>query len=111
SYPLDCFALAGAVEAIKDDAWFQQTRERIISSRQSLVRALSELGFAILPSQANFVFARHQNHSGTQLAAELRNQGVLVRHFRKPRIEDFLRITVGTDEQCSRLIAVLRSLI
>jgi histidinol-phosphate aminotransferase len=111
SYPLDCFALAGAVEAIKDDVWFQQTRERIIVSRQSLVRALSELGFEILPSQANFVFARHQNHSGAHLAAGLRKQGVLVRHFQKPRIEDFLRITVGTDEQCSRLIAVLRGLI
>jgi histidinol-phosphate aminotransferase len=111
SYPLDCLAIAGAVAAIKDDAWFQETRERIIGSRESLVRALSELGFEVLPSVANFVFARHRSHSGAYLAAQLRERGVLVRHFQKPRIEDFLRITVGTEDQCSRLIALARSLI
>jgi histidinol-phosphate aminotransferase len=111
SYPLDCLALAGAVAAIEDDAWFQETRQRIMASRQSLVRALCELGFEVLPSVANFVFARHRKHSGADLAARLRQRGVLVRHFEKPRIKDFLRITVGTDEQCSRLIALLRDLI
>ena len=111
SYPLDCLAIAGAVAAIKDDAWFQETRERIIASRESLVRGLSELGFEVLPSVANFVFARHRSRSGADLAARLRERGVLVRHFKKPRIEDFLRITVGTEDQCSRLIAVVRSLI
>src|SRR5712671_523752 len=110
SYPLDCLAIAGAVAAIKDDAWFQETRQRIMANRQSLVRALSELGFEVLPSMANFVFARHRSHSGADLAARLRERGVLVRHFRKTRIEDFLRITVGTEEQCSRLIELLRGL-
>ena len=111
SYPLDCLAIAGAVAAINDDAWFAETRRRIMASRQALVRDLSELGFEVLPSVANFVFARHRGHSGADLAARLRERGVLVRHFGKPRIEDFLRITVGTEEQCSRLIAVLRDLI
>jgi histidinol-phosphate aminotransferase len=111
SYPLDCLAIAGAVAAIKDDAWFQETRQRIIANRQSLVRALSELGFEVLPSVANFVFARHRSHSGADLAARLRQRGVLVRHFQKRRIEDFLRITVGTEEQSSRLTALLRGLI
>jgi histidinol-phosphate aminotransferase len=111
SYPLDGLAIAGAVAAIKDDAWFEETRQRIMTSRQSLVRALSELGFEVLPSVANFVFARHRSHGGADLAARLRQRGVLVRHFQKPRIEDFLRITVGTEEQCSRLIALLRDLI
>jgi histidinol-phosphate aminotransferase len=111
SYPLDCLAIAGAVAAINDDAWFQETRERIIASRESLVQGLSELGFEVLPSVANFVFARHRSHSGAELAAQLRQRGVLVRHFRKSRIEDFLRITVGTEDQCSRLIAAVRSLI
>jgi histidinol-phosphate aminotransferase len=111
SYPLDCLAIAGAVAAIKDDAWFQETRERIIANRESLVRALSELGFEVLPSVANFVFARHRSRSGVHLAAQLRELGVLVRHFQKPRIEDFLRITVGTEDQCSRLIALARILI
>jgi histidinol-phosphate aminotransferase len=111
SYPLDGLAIAGAVAAIKDDAWFEETRQRIMTSRQSLVRALSELGFEVLPSVANFVFARHRSHGGADLAARLRQRGVLVRHFQKPRIEDFLRITIGTEEQCSRLIALLRDLI
>ena len=111
SYPLDCLALAGAAAAIEDDAWFQETRERIMANRESLVRALSELGFEVLPSLANFVFARHPGHRGAQLAMQLRERGVLVRHFQKPRIEDFLRITVGTEDQCSRLIALLSRLI
>src|SRR5262245_12867266 len=59
SYPLDCLAIAGAVAAMADDAWFQETRQRIMASRASLSRALSELGFEVLPSLANFVFARH----------------------------------------------------
>ena len=111
SYPLDCLAQSGAIAAIKDEAWFQDTRQRIMASRELLARALSELGFEVLPSQANFVFARHPARRGAELAAQLRERGVLVRHFQKPRIEDFLRITVGTDEQCGRLIALLRDLL
>lgn len=111
SYPLGGLAIAGAVAAIEDDAWFEETRQRIMASRQSLGRDLSSLGFEVLPSMANFVLARHRGHSGADLAVRLRQQGLLIRHFRKPRIEDFLRITVGTEEQCGRLIAVLRGLI
>jgi histidinol-phosphate aminotransferase len=111
SYPLDCLAIAGAVAAIEDDAWFEETRERIMANRQALVDGLSGLGFAVLPSQANFVFARHPRHGGADLAARLREHGVLVRHFPKPRIEDFLRITVGTEDQCGRLVDVMGALI
>ncbi|OKO71294.1 histidinol-phosphate transaminase [Bradyrhizobium sp. NAS96.2] len=111
SYPLDCFAIAGAVAAIEDDGWFDETRQRIISSREALVRGLTELGFEVLPSLANFVFARHPGHPGADLAAKLRARGVLVRHFQKPRIEDFLRITVGTDDECGRLIDLLRQIV
>jgi histidinol-phosphate aminotransferase len=111
SYPLGCFAIAGAVAAIEDQAWFQETRRRIMASRENLVRDLSGLGFEVLPSAANFVFARHQNRGGADLAARLRELGVLVRHFNKPRIADFLRITIGTDEECGRLVSLLRELI
>jgi histidinol-phosphate aminotransferase len=111
SYPLDCLAIAGAVAAIGDEAWFQETRERIIANRELLVHALSELGFEVLPSVANFIFARHSSHGGAHLAAQLRERGVLVRHFQGPRVEDFLRITVGTEDQCRRLIALAGSLI
>ena len=111
SYPLDCLALAGAAAAIGDETWFEATRRRIVASRDALARDLAELGFEVLPSQANFVFARHPNHRGATLAARLREHGVLVRHFHKPRIEDFLRITVGTEDECGRLIDVLRRLL
>jgi histidinol-phosphate aminotransferase len=111
SYPLDCLAIAGASAAIEDDAWFAETRQRIMANRQALDRGLSERGFEVLPSVANFVFARHREHPGAHLAARLRERGVLVRHFQKPRIEDFLRITVGTEDQCSHLIELLRDLI
>ena len=111
SYPLDCLAIAGAVAAIGDDDWFQETRRRIIASRDLLVRGLTDLGFEVLPSHANFLFARHPGHSGAELFAGLRERGVLVRHFQKPRIKDFLRITVGTEEECSRLIELARELV
>ncbi len=111
SYPLDRLAIVGAAAAIEDEAWFQDTRTRIMASRNALSQALAALGFVVLPSQANFVFARHPAHRGGDLAAELRGRGVLVRHFHKPRIEDFLRITIGTPEQCDRLIATLREIL
>ncbi len=111
SYPLDRLAIAGAVAALEDEAWFEETRQRIMASREQLGAALAGLGFAVLPSAANFVFARHPGHAGAELAARLREHGVLVRNFPAPRIGDFLRITIGTEDQCQRLIAVLRSLV
>ncbi|GLR89514.1 histidinol-phosphate transaminase [Bradyrhizobium iriomotense] len=111
SYPIDCLALAGAAAAIEDDAWFQVTRSRIMANRETLTRELAGLGFEVLPSQANFVFARHRSQGGADLAAALRQRGVLVRHFKRQRIENFLRITIGTEEECGRLIAELRGLV
>jgi histidinol-phosphate aminotransferase len=75
------------------------------------VLALQDLGFEVLPSQANFVFARHPGRDAAQLAAHLRQRALLVRHFSQPRIEQFLRISVGTRDQCAALIAALRELL
>jgi histidinol-phosphate aminotransferase len=111
SYPLGMLAQAGAVAAIKDEAWFDETRGRIMASRDALTRGLTGLGFEVLPSVANFVFARHPAFSGADLAAQLRRHGVIVRHFGKPRIADFLRITIGTEEQCARLIELVAGLV
>jgi len=107
SYPLDRLAEAGATAAIEDVAWFDQTRGKVMQSRTGLSAALAERGFEVLPSAANFVFARHPNHAGATLAAELRARSVLVRHFAKPRIADFLRISIGTDAECDRLIEAI----
>jgi len=111
SYPLDRLALAGGVAAFEDHAYFEQTRQTVMSSREGLVLALEDLGFVVLPSQTNFVFARHPGHAGADLATGLRTQGVLVRHFNQPRIDPFLRISVGTPEQCNQLVTALAKLV
>jgi histidinol-phosphate aminotransferase len=82
----------------------------VIASREELTVRLWRLGFEVLPSSANFVFARHPAHDAPVLAARLRERGILVRHFRQPRIDQFLRISVGTPAQCDALVAALRLL-
>lgn len=110
SYPLDRLASAGAVAAFEDEAYFRQTCQAVIDSRARLVDELQGLGFEVLPSAANFVFARHPQKDAAELAARLREQGVIVRHFRQARIEQFLRITVGTEVQNAELVAALKGL-
>jgi histidinol-phosphate aminotransferase len=110
SYPLDRVAQAGATAAVDDREWFDETRNKVIESRERVAGALRQRGFEVLPSQANFVFARHPGHSGEALAKGLRERAVLVRHFAKPRISDFLRITIGTPEECDRLIAAIEEI-
>lgn len=112
SYPLDRLAQAGAVAALEDRAHFEQCRDAVIASRTRLVTALEGLGFEVLPSQANFVFARHPRRPAALLQQGLRERGVVVRHFAKPaRIAEYLRITIGTDAQCDDLVASLRSML
>lgn len=110
-YPLGQVALAGAVAAVEDRAYFEQTRAAIIASRERLRAALGALGFDVLPSQANFLFVRHPGHDAAALAAGLRERAILVRHFRQPRIDQFLRISIGTDADCDKLTAALRELL
>ncbi|MDS4021444.1 MAG: histidinol-phosphate transaminase [Candidatus Competibacter sp.] len=107
SYPLDRLAIAGAVAAFADREHFERTRRAVIASRVELVAALAELDFEVLPSAANFVFARHPRRDAAALAAALRERHVIVRHFRQPRIDQFLRITVGGPEQNAALLAAL----
>ena len=111
SYPLDRLAIAGGVAAFEDQAYFEQTRRAVMSSREGLVLALEDLGFKVLPSQANFVFARHPHHDAAAIAAALRARGVLVRHFKLPRIEQYLRISIGTPAQCDALVQALGSVL
>jgi len=107
SYPLGRLAQAGAIASIADEAYFQSARAQVIDERERMLAGLVELGFEALPSQANFLFARHPNHRGAALAAALRERAVLVRHFNADRIADFLRITVGAPGQTARLLAAL----
>jgi len=108
SYPLGRPAQAGALASLGDEEYFQQTRLAVMAERERMRGALEGLGFAVLPSAANFVFARHRERGGAALARGLREQAVLVRYFSNPRIADYLRITVGTAEQTGRLVGALR---
>lgn len=111
SYPLDRLAQAGAVASFQADAYFRQTCARVMQSRERLVSGLRELGFAVLPSAANFVFATHPGQDAGELAQRLRAQAILVRHFKAPRIDPYLRISVGTEEDGSRLLSALRGVL
>ena len=107
SYPLDRLAIAGAVAAFADREHFEHTRQAVIASRMELIGALQKLGFETLPSAANFIFTRHPQRNGAELAAALREHRVIVRHFRQSRIDQFLRITVGNPAQNAALITTL----
>ena len=110
--PLDRLAQAGARAAIGDRAWFDGVRQRIMVTRERLVDRLRALGGEVLPSQANFIFARFPGHDGAALHAALRERRVLVRHFGKPeRIAPYLRISIGTDEQTDTLLAALEGIL
>ena len=110
SYPLDKLAQAGATASVLDTEYFEQTRQQVIDLRTSLTTELTALGYNVLPSHANFVFARPKDGDASAVASALREQGIIVRHFNKPRIAEYLRITIGTAEQNERLIDALKVL-
>jgi histidinol-phosphate aminotransferase len=106
SYPLGRIAQAGATASVRDEAYFRESCAKVVAGREAMTRELTKLGFVVLPSNANFVFARHPARGGAEFATALRESAVLVRHFDKPRIAPYLRITVGTEDDTRRLIAV-----
>lgn len=111
SYPLDRFANIGAAAALRDRDYFDETTRRIVASREWLRGELVALDFDVLPSATNFLFARHAQRGGAELHAALRARNILVRHFAKPRIDRYLRISVGTEAQCEALVAALRGIL
>jgi histidinol-phosphate aminotransferase len=111
SYPIDSIASAIAIASIGDDAYFQQCSKKIITSRDSLTQSLLELAFSVLPSSSNFLFVQHQSVLASTLYSELRERGILVRHFKTERIDNYLRISIGTDEECQALVTALKSLV
>jgi histidinol-phosphate aminotransferase len=112
SYPIDRFASAGAIAAMQDVAYFAETCAKVMATRTKLVGALTQLGFDILPSGANFIFAKHETRDGAGLTAALREQNIIVRHFKAPsRVAPYLRITIGTDAQTESLISALSAIL
>lgn len=111
SYPLDRMAIVGAAAAFDDVAYFDQTRNAVVASRQALVNDMETMGFTVLPSAANFIFASHSKMAAADIASALREKSIIVRHFRQPRIENFLRITIGTTAQNAVLVAGLKDIL
>ncbi|VVM53544.1 Histidinol-phosphate aminotransferase [Pseudomonas fluorescens] len=107
SYPLDRMAIVGAAVAFEDREYFNETCRQVIDSREALIAQLQAKGFEVLPSAANFIFARHPQHDAAELAARLREQGVIVRHFKQARVAQFLRITIGTPQMNQALVDAL----
>jgi histidinol-phosphate aminotransferase len=109
SYPLDRLAMAGAIAALEDRDYFEKTRQQVMASRAWLVEQMQQMEFEVLPSGANFIFARHKHLEGADIAGRLRERNIIIRHFSKPaRVEPFLRITIGTDAQCQALVQALQ---
>ena len=106
-YNADRLSLVAGKAAIEDEAYFRQCVDTVIKNREYTAERLEKAGFFVLPSDANFIFAKKEGVSGESLYKTLREAGILVRHFNKPRINDFIRITIGTKEQMDALIEVL----
>jgi histidinol-phosphate aminotransferase len=111
SYPLDRLALAGATAAMQDHPYFEQTCARVVASPGPRATTRGALGFEVIPSAANFLFVRHALHDAAVLSAGLRERRILVRHFNAPRIDQFLRITIGTEQQCDALASTMEQLV
>ncbi|HSI37715.1 MAG TPA: histidinol-phosphate transaminase [Methylotenera sp.] len=112
SYPMDRLASAGAIAAMQDVEYFERTCQQVIATRESLVKDLTGLGFEVLPSAANFIFAKHHSMPGAELTSKLRDKSIIVRHFKSPsRISPYLRITIGANEQSQILIDALTDIL
>ena len=99
--------IAGAV-SLNNDGYFKETCAKIIKTREWTGKALKELGFSFAESKTNFIFATHEKVLAKEIFEMLKEKGIYVRYFAKPRIDNYLRITIGTDEQMERLLSALR---
>jgi histidinol-phosphate aminotransferase len=110
SYPADLIAQKIGEIAIKDTAYYQEITRSIIRTREFLSKSLKAFGWQVLPSHANFIFAGKKGVSGETVYQRLREEGILVRHFNTPGIEDFIRITIGTEKEIDVLLSAMKAL-
>ena len=111
SYPIDKLAMAGAMAAIEDQDYLNKISQAVVKTRENLIQSLNTLGFETIPSAANFIFTKHPKHDAAKLSAALREKHIIVRHFKLPRIDQYLRITIGTDEQCDTLVKAIKEIL
>ena len=110
-YPLGCLAEAAAVAALADRDWFAASCRLVIDNRETLRADLQARGFEVLPSAANFLCVRHPQQAARALCQALRERQILVRHFDRPRLADWLRISIGTEEQMAALLGALDAIL
>ena len=108
SYTMDALALAAGEASVRDEDYFRQSCAKVIATRERAAEALRELGFTVLPSLTNFLFVTHPKKEALVIFECLRQKNIFIRYFKLPRIDNYLRITVGTDEQMDKLIAALK---
>ena len=112
SYTMDTITLAAGVASISDDKYFREKVDAVIATREWTKEKLKELGFTFPDSKSNFIFAKHESVNAVHIFEELKKRGIFVRHFSKPeRIADYLRISIGTDEEMQTLINTLKEII
>lgn len=111
SYTLDRLAIAGAASAVDDEEYFQIVRKKIISTRERIIPELEKIGFNVVPSKSNFIFMTHERMSAEKIFLGLKEEGVLVRYFNKPRINNYLRVSIGTDKEMDTLINKLEGIL
>ena len=107
SYPMTRLSVALGVAAIEDEAYFQKTKQMIIDTREWTKKKLTELGFTFGDSMTNFIFVTHKSVDANEIFAKLREKKIFVRHFSTPRIDNYLRISIGTQKEMERLIEEL----
>ena len=107
SYPLDQIAIETAVASLSDEEYFKATVEKVKATRDRTAEKMREMGFNVLDSETNFLFAQHEKLSAKEIFTYLRENGIFVRYFNKPRIDNFLRITIGTDEEMDLMLEKL----
>ncbi len=111
SYTLDRLALAGAVAALQDEAYFREATDRVIATRERVTHEAQRLGFKATDSKANFIFITHPEIPAKSIFQQLREKGVLVRYFDQPRIDEYLRVSIGTDEEMDAFVAALGDIV
>lgn len=111
SYTVDRIALAGAAEAVMDEAYFRETRMKVMNTRERVSSELKKLGFVMTDSMANFLFISHPKVNASLIFKQLREKGILVRYFNLPRIDNYLRVTIGTDEEMDSLLQAMKEIV
>ena len=111
SYPVDSVAQKAGIASINDDKYFRETIARVIKTRENLTEKMREMGFKIPDSSTNFIFASHEKYTAKEIFEYLKSRDIYVRWFNKPRIDNYLRISIGTDEETEALLNALKEYI